>query len=378
MQAKSKYKQFRLSRTVPKDFYWDDKTAGINVILARLTKDNRYLKSVEKFCDQFMPNFGAKYTPRGLLFRRSWSPLEYASGDAFICIQAADLGLTPERYREFAKKQIHYILGDSGLGSYVVGYGPSPPKQPHHRGSSCPLSPHPCNFTALHSKENNPNLLYGAVVGGPDIKDQFFDDRTSIRSNRVALSYNAAFQSTVAALRYTQLFPPVTTTTPTSTTPRTTRIARPTIKYKFPTTPATKPSTTNASTTLVTQEAAVLNSTATNTVQENQNALNTTIPLRATTEIPRTHNSTFVVPASTISLLGKQFANVVTGNYSVFISTTANIPLANNKTESSRATENATTEAMVTIHATKSNTTTSKTLQTTAVGSYLNKKGKFC
>lgn len=46
-------------------------------------------------------------------------------------IQAADIGIKSIPYREFAKKQIHYILGDGGQ-SYVVGFGKNYPLQPHH------------------------------------------------------------------------------------------------------------------------------------------------------------------------------------------------------------------------------------------------------
>jgi hypothetical protein len=47
-------------------------------------------------------------------------------------LQAADLGLSPDRYRQFAKTQIDYALGDGGR-SYVCGFGNNPPTRPHHR-----------------------------------------------------------------------------------------------------------------------------------------------------------------------------------------------------------------------------------------------------
>lgn len=48
-----------------------------------------------------------------------------------VCLQAADLGISPSEYRNFAKEQLSYILGSAGR-SYVVGYGRDFPKQPHH------------------------------------------------------------------------------------------------------------------------------------------------------------------------------------------------------------------------------------------------------
>ena len=47
-------------------------------------------------------------------------------------LQAADLGINAANYRQYAKKQIDYALGDGGR-SYVVGFGTNPPVRPHHR-----------------------------------------------------------------------------------------------------------------------------------------------------------------------------------------------------------------------------------------------------
>ena len=46
----------------------------------------------------------------------------------------------------------------------------------------------------------NPNILYGALVGGPDQWDNWNDDRHDYRANEVAVDYNAGFQSALAAL----------------------------------------------------------------------------------------------------------------------------------------------------------------------------------
>ena len=46
---------------------------------------------------------------------------------------AADAGLKPNTYRDFAKSQINYMLGDSPWGSFVIGFGKNPPNAPHHR-----------------------------------------------------------------------------------------------------------------------------------------------------------------------------------------------------------------------------------------------------
>ena len=50
----------------------------------------------------------------------------------YILLQLADLGASSGFYRQFAKSQIDYILGDAGH-SYVVGFGNNPPTHAYHR-----------------------------------------------------------------------------------------------------------------------------------------------------------------------------------------------------------------------------------------------------
>lgn len=82
-------------------------------------------------------------------------------------------------------EQVDYILGDNPLGmSYMVGYGRRFPRRIHHRGSSVPsVSAHPARIGCKEgsryflSPNPNPNLLVGAVVGGPNVTDAFPDSR---------------------------------------------------------------------------------------------------------------------------------------------------------------------------------------------------------
>ena len=47
---------------------------------------------------------------------------------------------------------------------------------------------------------DNPFILYGALVGGPDEWDNYVDDRNDYVANEVACDYNAGFQSSLAIL----------------------------------------------------------------------------------------------------------------------------------------------------------------------------------
>ena len=186
------------------EFSWDDKKAGALLLLARLTNKSVYKQKVQQFLNRWLPGNKVTYTPKGLAWLRQWGPNRYAANTAYLALVAADLGMRPAEYRTFARNQIHYLLGDSGR-SYVVGFGKNPPKRPHHRSSSCPLAPAPCDWTNKDAPGPNPHVLYGALVGGPDKYDKYNDDRGDYIKNEVATDYNAGFQSAVAGLKIRQL-----------------------------------------------------------------------------------------------------------------------------------------------------------------------------
>lgn len=93
------------------------------------------------------------------------------------------------------------MLGSTGR-SFVVGFGNNPPLRPHHAAASCPLAPATCDWSNFDSPDPNPNILYGALVGGPSSlnDDTLNDARNDYIENEVTLDYNAGFQSALAGL----------------------------------------------------------------------------------------------------------------------------------------------------------------------------------
>lgn len=57
------------------------------------------------------------------------------------------------------------------------------------------MSSNRCSFA---DTTTNPNELTGALVGGPNIYDDFIDRRTNYVQNDVACDFNAGFQSALA------------------------------------------------------------------------------------------------------------------------------------------------------------------------------------
>lgn len=104
---------------------------------------------------------------------------------------------------------MHYLLGDccGGLNdetklphfSYVIGYGDTFPRAPHHRGASCGPDGCVCN------KDPQPHILYGALVGGPNKDDEYSDDCGNYVSNEVTTDYNAGFTGAIAGIKHLSL-----------------------------------------------------------------------------------------------------------------------------------------------------------------------------
>jgi len=176
---------------------WDSKVSGVQVLLAKLTNKQVYKDTVQSYVNYLINN--QQKTPKGLLYLDMWGTLRHAANAAFIILEAADLGLNPDSYRQFAQTQIDYALGDGGR-SFVCGFGSNPPARPHHRSSSCPPAPAACDWNTFNSPDPNYNVLTGALVGGPDQNDNYVDDRSDYVHNEVATDYNAGFQSALAAL----------------------------------------------------------------------------------------------------------------------------------------------------------------------------------
>jgi len=51
-----------------------------------------------------------------------------------IASKTVNLGSDKEKFVDYARSQMHYILGENELGRpYVVGFNSNSPKRPHHR-----------------------------------------------------------------------------------------------------------------------------------------------------------------------------------------------------------------------------------------------------
>ncbi|CAH1786740.1 unnamed protein product, partial [Owenia fusiformis] len=200
------YKSKALGCTAKEEYSWDEKCPGVTALLAE--EDSTQKATLMQFADAWV---GKSKTPCGLVWLRAWGPCRYSANAAFIALFAskyADSTTDASKYHDWAEGQISYMMGFGSKMSFVVGFdhtgGNNYPDRPHHRGSSSTYDQNGFTFENDASKPN-PNILYGALVGGPDQSDNFQNDRMDYIQNEVACDYNAGFQGAVAGLRKTKL-----------------------------------------------------------------------------------------------------------------------------------------------------------------------------
>ncbi|XP_010028647.2 endoglucanase 24 [Eucalyptus grandis] len=211
------------------EFGWDNKHAGLNVLVSKefLEGSMFALESYKASADSFMctliPESSTAYhidlTPGGLIYKPGGSNLQHSTSISFLLLvyanylertsQSASCGgmtVGPAELRQQAKRQVDYILGDNPKGmSYMVGYGGQYPQRIHHRGSSLPsIKDRPdsigCKEGSVYfnSPWPNPNVLVGALVGGPSEDDSFEDDRADFRKSEPTTYINAPFVGVLA------------------------------------------------------------------------------------------------------------------------------------------------------------------------------------
>ncbi|KAJ8450933.1 hypothetical protein Cgig2_032558 [Carnegiea gigantea] len=211
------------------EFGWDNKHAGLNVLVSKEALEGSmyslqlYKSSADSFMCTLIPESSSsshiEFTPGGLIYKPGGSNLQHATSITFLLLayanylekssQTVDCGrvnVGPAALRRVAQRQVNYILGDNPMGmSYMVGYSLKYPQRIHHRGSSLPsIKHHPepiaCKegTSYYNSSRPNPNVLVGAIVGGPGEDDVYEDDRADFRKSEPTTYINAPLVGAVA------------------------------------------------------------------------------------------------------------------------------------------------------------------------------------
>ncbi|KAK4338501.1 hypothetical protein RND71_042988 [Anisodus tanguticus] len=236
------------------EFGWDVKYAGVQTLVAQFLMSGkaghnapvfeRYQQKAENFMCSCLGkgNRNTQKTPGGLIFRQRWNNMQFVTSASFLATVYSDYlasagkslkcssgYVSPNELLSFAKSQVDYILGDNPRAtSYMVGYGSNYPRQVHHRASSIvSFKVNPTFVTCrggyatwYSRKASDPNLLTGALVGGPDAYDNFADQRDNYEQTEPATYNNAPLIGVLARLHaghsgYNQLLPVVPDPKPT-------------------------------------------------------------------------------------------------------------------------------------------------------------------
>ncbi|KAL3506284.1 hypothetical protein ACH5RR_031666 [Cinchona calisaya] len=214
-------------------FSWDDKHVGTQVLIAKELLEGKFsehkeLDQYKNFAEQFICNCigkgenNWKRTKGGLLWYDAFNNLQYATSSSFIvATYAKSLSITKKtlecphgmvEHKElvtFVRSQVDYMLGSNPRKmSYMVGFGPKFPQRVHHRGASIvSIKKNATQGTCKGGFEDwgnrdapNPNVIHGAIVGGPDLDDQFSDDRMNYKQNEAATANTAPLVGVLASL----------------------------------------------------------------------------------------------------------------------------------------------------------------------------------
>lgn len=178
---------------------WDDKSYGAATLLAQQTGGDRYKQDVETWLDAWVEGSnGVQITSGGLRWIDQWGASRYAANTAFVAgVYADTIDDSNGAYSDLAETTMDYLLGDNPRNfSYVVGFGNDYPLQPHHRAA------HGGDWSTFNDSAPNANILYGALVGGPNQANDFAyeDSRSNYITNEVAMDYNAGYTGALARM----------------------------------------------------------------------------------------------------------------------------------------------------------------------------------
>ncbi|CAI9771794.1 unnamed protein product [Fraxinus pennsylvanica] len=228
------------------EFGWDVKYAGVQTLVAKFLMQGKaghntaIFRKYQEKAEFFMcaclgkGTRNVQRTPGGLIFRQRWNNMQFVTSASFLLtvysdylssagkfLRCASGNVAPSELLSFAKSQVDYILGDNPRAtSYMVGYGNNFPRKVHHRAASIVSVKHNPSFVSCRGgyatwfsrKASDPNLLTGALVGGPDAYDNFADQRDNYEQTEPATYNNAPLLGTLARLHggnrgYNQLLP---------------------------------------------------------------------------------------------------------------------------------------------------------------------------
>ncbi|MQM20659.1 hypothetical protein Taro_053683 [Colocasia esculenta] len=195
-----------------REFSWDNKYAGVQVLLAKVLMEDgtdaydSVLKQYQAKAEFFLCACLQKNNGYNVQMTSVYSDYLSMTKGNLNCPEGQ---VQPQEILKFAQSQADYILGKNPSSfSYLVGYGNNYPAHVHHRGASIQsthllASPIGCTqgFEQWFTRqESNPNVIVGALVGGPNQQDEFSDQRNNYEQTEPSLAANGPLVGLLAKL----------------------------------------------------------------------------------------------------------------------------------------------------------------------------------
>lgn len=171
---------------------WDNMYLPAMFKLYQLTNKNLYKNALEYNLNYWLNSL--QTTPGGLKYLDNWGVLRYALAESMLALAYYE-ETGGESLKNFARSQLDYALGDNPANmSYVIGFGNTWSKHPHHRAAN--------GYTYANgdNQKEAKHVLLGALVGGPDQNDNYIDDVNQYQYTEVALDYNAGLVGVLAGI----------------------------------------------------------------------------------------------------------------------------------------------------------------------------------
>jgi endoglucanase len=203
---------------------WDSKFAPVAAMLVSLADSGTVVPGIDVYRNYINHVFlrawlqpdgywSINRTPKGMVYPTwsKWGNLRYSTtAGMVVAMHAQHNSDAAQKAAElaFARSQLDYALGGATGRSFVVGYWDQYPQQAHHAEASCPNMPQPCGWEQFSINAPNPQLLAGALVGGPegqkvnaaDPDNTYTDLRYNYAANEPACDYNAGFATSLIAV----------------------------------------------------------------------------------------------------------------------------------------------------------------------------------
>jgi len=130
-----------------------------------------------------------------------WGSNMTVGNNAMMLILGRRLADCGPEYAEAALEHFHYLLGRNPLSqSYITGFGPTAPKNPHHRPSAAKGSAVPGMVVGGPCMSFNRDPAINAHCAGAPPAKRYVDHQDSFASNEITIYWNSPVYFVMAAL----------------------------------------------------------------------------------------------------------------------------------------------------------------------------------